>query len=300
MIAERQKVTDKTEMISDVLKSLGANWTAIESPLTAGGGVGPMGVLPDIPITSHKALIRSDNQSVISVVGNGYQPVQNVEAFAFLDAMVQGHQATYESVYTVGGGSKNVVQARMINGEFDIRKGDQIDSYITMINSFDGSSRFIVFCTPIRMFCQNQLVTASRHAMARFSAMHTKSVHGKMKEAFSMFDDAQKFFRSFQERAQALAQKQVDEAMVETFLEEVMNGIDTPQKEKKRDTIVDLAENGNGNNGQTLWDWYNGYTQFVDHLAIKDDEKRAANILVGAGHDNKANAWEVANALLDA
>jgi phage/plasmid-like protein (TIGR03299 family) len=301
MIAEQVKFENGNADIASVLDEGEANWIAEERPLFASGGIDADGtILDEVPIGTHKALVRSDNQKSIGIVGKNYHPVQNYTAFSFVDALVADEKATYENIWMINGGSRMYVQARVQDASFDIREGDELEGYITMINSFDGSTSFKVFFTSIRLFCMNQLNAALRNQMVNVSIRHSKSAEEKVEEALKVFDKGQMYFKMFQEQARALAQKQVDARMVERFLDGVLGLPESTVKKNQHEAVTELAENGMGNNGQTLWDWYNGVTEWVDHHAVKDEAKRTANALVGTGANRKQKAWDQAMYLLDA
>ena len=73
--------------------------TRLEEPATASEAIDAAGLnylaelksiqtQDGIPIPQRKAVIRSDSGEVLGVVGNSYVPVQNHQAFGFLDAIV--------------------------------------------------------------------------------------------------------------------------------------------------------------------------------------------------------------------
>jgi phage/plasmid-like protein (TIGR03299 family) len=276
--------------IESLLEESGMNWFAEEQELITAGG---------IHVPKNKALVRSDNNHVLGVVGNRYEPVQNSTAFAFLDTLTKDEQATYQYFYNIDGGSKVIVQAKIDNGDFDVRRGDAIESYITMINSFNGTTPFKVFFTPIRLFCTNQLNAALKNATSNIVIRHTKTAEAKAEEAFAVLGKAKHYFDEFKKTAQALAQKTYDSKMVDMFLNEVMGEAESTRMTNQHEAVVDLAENGKGNNGESIWDLYNGYTEYVDHYASKDESKRLASAMVGVGFNKKAKAWDTAVSMLD-
>jgi phage/plasmid-like protein (TIGR03299 family) len=228
----------------------------------------------------------------LGVVGKNYEPMQNHTAFAFLDEIVKANKAQYEYLYSVDGGAKIIVQAK-IDNSFEVRKGDQVDTYITMINSFDGKMPLRAFFTSKRLFCLNQLRGALRNAFDSVSIRHTKNMNGKVEEAFKVLGMAQEYFDSFKQHAIIMAQKTLDKNMIDNMLDEVMGKTDSTRQENQRDEIKKLIDSGKGNNGSSVWDFYNGIVEFSDHFRVKDDEKRLANNLIGSGLTLKESAWDV-------
>lgn len=281
---------EKASTIEEVLETSDMNWIAEQNGLITETGVS---------VPSHKALTRSDNKSVLGVVGKGYEPVQNSDAFAFMDTLVDMHKAQYEYLYSIAGGSKVLVQAK-VDETFEVRQGDAVQTYITMINSFNGTTPYKVFFTPRRLFCDNQLRAAIREATESISIRHTKNIMINAEEALKLLCQASEYFDIFKQKARALAQKSVDKRLVDAFMNDVMGEAESTRKKRQIEAVTDLFENGKGNNGSSLWDLYNGVTEWVDHHGIKNPEKRLSSALVGAGSGKKAKAWNVAMELLDA
>jgi phage/plasmid-like protein (TIGR03299 family) len=283
------KMSVKGNSIEDVLESSGMNWIAEKQELITGGGI-------DIP--SHKAIVRTDINKPVGVVGNRYCPVQNAEAFAFMDVLVQEHKAVYENIYQVNGGSRVIVQAK-INKDFEVKKGDVIASYITMINSFDGTTPFKCYFTPVRLWCANQLVVSIKKSVSSISIRHTNNVMERAETAFRVLNFAESIFDSFKLTAKKLTEKILDKQMVEKFLKDVVGEETSAQNTRYRQEILSISENGIGNSGNTLWDLYNGVTEWIDHKRGNDIDKRMASSLVGSGFNIKQKAWESVNNLID-
>ena len=62
----------------ETIQAAGLDYDVKLSDLTTSDG---------IPIPSRKAVVRTDTNDVLGVVGNSYVPVQNRQAFGFLDAI---------------------------------------------------------------------------------------------------------------------------------------------------------------------------------------------------------------------
>ena len=67
--------------------------------------------IPEIPVCrtgrevpNFYATIRTDNETVLGVVGKDYEVVQNMDAFSFFDAIVGGDGIQYETAGALGKG----------------------------------------------------------------------------------------------------------------------------------------------------------------------------------------------------
>ena len=90
--------------IEDVLEKSNNMWIGEEEPLVTGSG---------IDVINHKAIVRSDNRFVLGVVGSNYQPVQNSDGFSFYDILVKQKKASYQSIYTIDGGSRIIIKSKL-------------------------------------------------------------------------------------------------------------------------------------------------------------------------------------------
>jgi hypothetical protein len=62
-------------------------------------------IQPTVPVPNYFATVRTDNDTVLGVVGKDYQVVQNRDAFAFFDAIVaEENGVRYETAGALGKG----------------------------------------------------------------------------------------------------------------------------------------------------------------------------------------------------
>ena len=66
-----------------------------------------------IPVPQRRAVVRTDSNDVIGVVGNGYVPVQNRECFGFLDAVVAEGGLSYHTAGALGKGERIWLLAKL-------------------------------------------------------------------------------------------------------------------------------------------------------------------------------------------
>lgn len=129
-------------------------------------------VIPDKFVT-----VRNDTNQYLGEVGAKYEVIQNWEAFDFMDSII-GKQASYETVGALGNGETVFITAKLTE-ELVINK-DQIDKYLLVTMSHDGSSSIQVMFTPIRVVCNNTLTAAIKGNQNKVSIMHTRNAKVKL------------------------------------------------------------------------------------------------------------------------
>ena len=125
--------------LAEALEKAGLNWTAKTSPVE---------YQADTPDTYYKAsaaevIYKDTDKSVLGVVGNRYGIVQNPEAFAIADALL-GLKMEF-----IRGGQALGQTYLVLRGEPTELLGEQVDNYIVIRNSFDGSCRLQIAWVPV-------------------------------------------------------------------------------------------------------------------------------------------------------
>lgn len=138
----------------------GLNWNVIQKNIKTvdGGNI----------ISGFKANVRDSDNSVLGIVTDRYKVVQNMEAFAFTDALL-GEGVRYETAGSLQNGRRTWMLARLPHQY--IINGEEITPYLVFMNSHDGSGSIKVAMTPVRVVCQNTLnlalATAKRSCFRR-------------------------------------------------------------------------------------------------------------------------------------
>jgi phage/plasmid-like protein (TIGR03299 family) len=131
-------------------------------------------------IPNYKANIRNTDNSILGVVSDRYQIVQNNEAFQFTDNLL-GSGVRYETAGSLQGGRRVWLLAKL--PEKYIINGENIEPYLVFSNSHDGSQAITVAMTPIRIVCMNTLNLALKQAKRSWSNKHIGNIQGKLHEA---------------------------------------------------------------------------------------------------------------------
>lgn len=203
------KVIDEAPTSAKAIELAGLDWEVEKKPLYLEGGI----AVPD-----YFANVRSTDGAQLGVVGSRYQIVQNKEAFAFTDALIEEGDVRYETAGSLNGGKTVWMLAKMPQQKI---LDDAFDPYICFTNSHDGTGAVKVLMTPIRVVCNNTLNLAIRKAKRTWSSKHTGSITAKLEEAKETLGLASQYMDSLNEDMERLAYDKVTEEEVNHFLNEL-------------------------------------------------------------------------------
>lgn len=192
-----------------------------------------------IPIPGYRANIRSTDQSVLGVVSDRYQIVQNEEAFAFTDGLL-GEGVMYETAGSLQGGRRTFILARL--PQRFIIAGDEIMPYFVIMNSHDGSCSIKAAMTPVRVVCQNTLNLALKTARRTWTARHTSSIMGRIDEAGMTLQFAEKYMAEIGKGVDELVHKKLSDRKVMEYMSEFFPATEEMSAVQKKNNLVLLND----------------------------------------------------------
>lgn len=291
---------DEPATAAEAIEAAGLNYTvALHDVQTAGG----------ISVPQRKAVIRTDSNEVLGVVGNSYQPVQNHQCFGFLDAVVADEQLRYHTAGALGKGER-VWMLAQLPGQVRVRNSDDVtEKFLLLSNSHDGSSALRVYFTPIRVVCANTLGMAERRSRGQgVSIIHKGDLAAKVGEAQEILGFAKRFYDDLEDRINHLARHYPSQRQLSLYFESLYPDREDGKNRRAknvRDELQRLFEDGVGQDipqiRHSTWAAFNAVTEFVDHHRStrgRTPEERARRRLdsawFGSGSRLKAEAWRLA------
>jgi len=183
----------------EAIKFAGLDYEVEKSPLfTKGAGIiestnGIEITDSELEVPNYFANIRTDNNTVLGVVGKDYQIVQNREAFSFFDAIVGGNNGIlYETAGALGNGERIFITAKLPD-YIRVGNGDDItEKYIFLTTSHDGSGSITAAFTPVRIVCQNTLNASLRNMSNVVRIRHTAGAKQRLEDAHKVMGLANK------------------------------------------------------------------------------------------------------------
>lgn len=252
-------------------------------------------------VMSHSAIVRESDNKILGVVGNRYEPVQNVDAFKYMDSLVHEGLMRYHTAGSLRGGKKTWMLGKI--GSFEVVNGDQVDEYIFFWNSHDGSSALRCLPTTIRVVCANTAALALDQGKKQgISIRHTSNVLENLHEAKEILAKSSQSLKQFQEFAAHAAKLQMNKARMELFVNNMFPDPPKPIRsmfaERNREKLIELMETGRGIDipgvQGTGWGAFNAVTEYVNYhkrsIGKNQQARRFESVLFGGSANiiNKA------------
>lgn len=258
-------------------------------------------------IPNQFSITRMDRGESLGIVSGRYQTIQNRDCFKFFDGIVGQGKAIYHTAGSLRGGERVWLLAKLPTEAF-VTPDDQIDNYVLLCNSHDGKQALKVMYTPIRVVCDNTLTAAMTRSGMQARVLHNGNIKGQFKTAAELLGLVHKDVEETVVVYKKMAAKNLTVSDVTGYFESVIpdnpNAKRTTRTENVRSQLLELFENGTGNNlpgvKGTVWAAYNAVTEHIDHYSksTKTQEQRIDSNWFGSGAKLREKAFEEAIALI--
>lgn len=118
----------------------------------------------------------------LGVVGLGYTPVQNESCAELLDLLIDASGAHFETAGSLRGGRQVFITLKLPDG-IRVAEVDDLDLYLAVSTSHDGSTALRVDATPVRVVCANTQHLALKRSVGHYTFRHTTNVKQKIHQA---------------------------------------------------------------------------------------------------------------------
>lgn len=259
------------------------------------------------------ATINGHTQDVLGVVGDGYEVLQNQEAFDFFDILLKESGGKLQTAGAIGKGEKVWMLAKLPEIFYPIA-GDGVERFLLGTTSHDGSMKTEVRFTDIRVVCQNTFNLAMRDSKGVISIRHTSQMRQKLEMAAMVMLRYKEHFDLVGDQFGKLAAVRVDDAWLDEYLcrmigrpENVPDGRSRTMMENKIRLIESRLNNGMGVDlpgvAGTAWWALNAMVEYADYdMKAKgqsaDESRRTQSILFGTASDFKQQAFDTVMAMV--
>jgi phage/plasmid-like protein (TIGR03299 family) len=284
-------------------REAGMDWQIRESPVHfKADAVGHLGTIHSFP--EQKVLYRSDTKAPLSVVSNRYQVVQPREVLEFYRDLTEISGYELETAGVLKGGKKFWALAR--TGHATALKGnDQVNSYLLLATSCDGTLATTATPTTVRVVCNNTLtisLNGSSHAIKvpHSTRFDSQTVKKQLGIAVSQWEE-------FMYRMRTLTERKVQWPEAMGFFMEVLcdmrPGAPIPEvlpNKRAMEKVQSLYEGkGRGSDLEsargTAWGLLNAVTEYIDHeRRARSSEYRVDSAWFGRGAAIKQRALDSA------
>ena len=253
-------------------------WVKGDQPVHVPGGDPPVPayVSPD----GYRAVVRTDKNRVLAVVGTTYKPIQNLDVFALLNPLLDKGVAKLET----GGTLREGREAWMLVA-FEVNDPvvqevftDEVKPFGLLTADHSGKGSASLGETPIRVVCANTLTTAVSASRRRITVPHRGEAGVRLVEA------AEKMYAGLADRYKAIAMdfKLLKETRLTVAgFEKLVLNVAAPMPKKvdgrggqvmlnramaMRDQIGQAWRRGTGHKADdSAWEAFNGLVEVVDH-----------------------------------
>lgn len=257
----------------EILAAAGLEWAVQEYPVSV---ILPSGDI--ITAEDKKALVRSTDNKLLSIMGGGYNPIQPATlvdfAFALLEVDTEALASDeppvlFETAMSLSEGRVNTIMCR-VPQDILIGGADAVKLYIGFVNSHDGSLKFGVHVTPIREVCKNTLNLGLRNAVQSWSCKHTAGALDSIEEARKTLRLTAKYADEFEREMNALLDQEYTKRQFEDMVKKLFpksSGEAAPFSKEQYSLIGLLESSPTIDDGirYTRYGALNAVTEYFDH-----------------------------------
>lgn len=283
------KVSD-IPTVDEMLVAAGLDWQVEKHPLFAEVG----GDKVEIP--GKMALMRATDKKVFSVVGEGWQPLQNKDAMEFFREYTEEGGATLETAGALHDG-KVIWGLANINQGFKLNGRDEVKGYILLTSPHEVGNSVTVRTTTIRVVCANTMAMAvSENRKPEYRQSHAKAFNIEAAKQTIQLAREQVAFHELEAKAlQSLKMSAFDtvrflakhfqplvdrgEGAQEAHVKELMSNPNLQNKTLAN--VLGSTVHGPGATPGNAWGILNGVTHWADHVAGKTQDNRLYNAWMG-------------------
>lgn len=258
----------------EILDNTGLNWSVRKEDVLSASGL----IIPD-----KSAIIREDNNTVLGIMGSGYEPYQNNELIELLHRISNSTGMLVTTGGSFGSGKKVWFQLKSDN----LRIGtDTIEGYVTGVNSFDGSTNLGFGNSNVTVSCQNTFFRAYKEVGSKLK--HTTNMRPKIDEVLRKIDlllqEERIMFNDIKRLSEIPMTKEMEDMVIRTMFQ--LNQIDkVGELSSRKDNRINVFKNGlnseTAQKGNTAWGLFSGATFYTTHKQFNTAEKSNLNKMFG-------------------
>lgn len=217
-------------------------------------------------IMHKKAIMNTDTNDVIGIVGTNYKVVDNKQILSHFGKIADELKLDWALIkgYLIRGGSKSIMEIEFPNKSIVAKKGDVLNLRAYLTNGFDGFSSAKLEFGFFRLVCSNGMIIGTKDI--QMSYRHVGQVNERLIEEFRRYmENRIKESEGFVKDITHLEFRDKDD--IETVIEKS----DWVSEKYKANLITEWHKH---EQALSLWTLYNVYTYVITHLMRINMENR--------------------------
>ena len=297
------KAVASTVTAKEMCEAAGLDWKVRREPAPGARIVNKKQGLHDRYLIMRDRIGNESQGVALGMVGSGYQPLQNSEAFKFFEPFIEGSYARFHTAGALGNGERIWVLVKL-NKQIIIADDDIVDRFLLLSSSHDGSGAVSIRFTPIRVVCKNTLNFAMKGGSGAISVRHTRNIahHLASAQAVELERIIEKAFKDAEMLFGRMALMSLTHECTDAILEllfprtarQKREGL-KPERWERVKHILEDATVTPIKTKNTLWALYNAIARDEDYRKSREasSEARLERVWFGSGHDLKIKALSV-------
>lgn len=294
----------------EAMEKAGLNWTVSKRQLFAPTGYDQLSKdIGYLPVEAW-GIFRDDNNSFLGSVGNQYTPIQNVQAFDFVDSLLEISGAHYDTAGALFNGERIFVSATIpYSIAPDRAPEDKSNCYLMFETSHDGSMAATAKLTTIRVVCNNTLSAALINSgFGTLKVRHSPNGLDKIKQAKRLFQGVTQSVELLKIKFDILANRRIEKTESNAVMDALF-GKDWKESTTKRNQVERIAQLFDSNDKNAFpeikgsaYSLLQSYTNWVDHertirstdrmVGLTVDQIRTQSAVFNGGDDIKTAAMQ--------
>ncbi len=284
-------------------------WGVDKAPLYAKVPVGTGKARKEvyIEVPDFQATYRTDYNKILGVVGSKYQPIQHTAMLEDIDALCGESGAKVHTIGSLRGGSKVWILLKLT--EQAKIAGDKFNQFLAIMSSHDGSMKYTVAPTAVRIVCDNTFRAAIGNASQCIRVKHTKKAADAIVQARNVLGSMKVSFAEYADTLEKLAKVNVNGAFADFVFQALAPG-ETTQSSNVRNLLKQAYNRPRGGLTPAITNTalgiYNAVTEYVDYMSRtrrtqgRDAaEARAESSLIGVGAKKRDQAFKVITQVIE-
>jgi len=222
----------------------------------------------------HKAIVEEDTGRIISVVGKGYNLVQNADIIPqYESAIARSNLNTEGMIRDVNyshDGARTVVSYRFPAHRIAVTEGDEMDLQINVLNSYDGSWKFMSLVGAYRMLCTNGQIIGDN--FSSYYGKHTKSLD--VDYAINKLENSLGVYLQNAELWKQYPTSKINIRQANNVLLTLANGND-----KMMELLNSTYQKYVFEMGHNLWALFNTLTDWSSHAEVRNESNKPSIVI---------------------